>query len=63
MYVKVAILSIIAFMLTGCYESPGVTVHKPGDYKGETDPLLEKQRDAAHQEALRQRFNLVQTDR
>lgn len=66
MHVNAAILSVIVVNLTGltaCYESADVTVHKPGVYKGERDPLLEKQRSPAQQEVLRQRFNLVQTDR
>ncbi len=49
--------------LSGCYESPDVTVHKPGVYKGAYDPLLDKVRTQEHQQALRERFNQVQTDR
>ena len=50
-------------MLAGCYQSPGVTVHKPGVYKGERDPLLALQRSPQQQETLRERFTLGQTDR
>lgn len=52
-----------AVTLAGCYESPDVTVHKPGVYKGPKDPLVQKQSDPKHQEALISRFNQVQTDR
>lgn len=66
MNIKAVILTATMVSLTGlsaCYESADVTVHEPGVYKGRKDPLLEKQRDAAQQESLRQRFNMVQTDR
>jgi hypothetical protein len=49
--------------LAGCYESPNVTLHKPGVYKGDKDPLQEKQRSPAQQATLRERFDLVQKDR
>ncbi|MBA2408930.1 MAG: hypothetical protein H0V62_03830 [Gammaproteobacteria bacterium] len=56
-------LSLIA-TLAGCYEAPtDVTNYEAGVYKGEQDPLLAKQREAEHLEALVQRFNMVQTDR
>ena len=47
----------------GCSESPPVVLHKPGVYKGQMDPLVDKQRDPKQQEALLARFNQVQTDR
>ena len=51
---------IILAGLTGCSSEPrGVTMHKPGVYKGATDPLLGQQR----QQLLIDRFKLVQTDR
>ena len=50
-------------LLAGCAESTDVTLHKPGVYKGPADPLVEKQRSPAQQEALLARFNSVQTDR
>lgn len=47
--------------LMGCStESREVTMHKPGIYKGEKDPLL-AQKD--RQQVLIDRFKLVQTDR
>ena len=59
----IATALLCAVLVCACYESPDVKVYEPGVYKGEKDPLLEKQRSAEHQEALRQRFNLVQSDR
>lgn len=61
--VPVLALALSAFVLSGCYESPQANIYTPGEYKGPTDPLLERQADAAHQEALRERFALVQEDR
>jgi hypothetical protein len=65
MYLKsvkfIVILSLLT--LTACYESPGISYHEPGKYKGPKDPLLELQRSPDQQEALRKRFALVQTDR
>ncbi|MDH3316851.1 MAG: hypothetical protein OER43_13940 [Gammaproteobacteria bacterium] len=48
--------------LSGCYEDASVTVHEPGKYKGTKDPLLSQQV-AARDEALKKRFQIVQTDR
>ncbi len=50
-------------VLSGCYESPDVTVHEPGVYKGTRDPLMAKQRSPEQQQILRERFSLVQPDR
>ena len=66
MHVKATFWLLTAFILTslaGCYETPNVTLHKPGVYKGDKDPLQEKQRSPAQQAALRERFDLVQKDR
>jgi hypothetical protein len=49
--------------LAGCTEKSTVTLHEPGVYKGDKDPLLAKQRDPEHIEALKERFVSVQTDR
>lgn len=57
------VFGFAAVALSGCYESPNATMYEPGEYKGAKDPLLEKQADEAHQEALRERFSLVQEDR
>ncbi len=58
----VAVLAVSA-LLAGCYKESGdVTLHNPGVYKGDSDPLLKsdaKSRDAT----LADRFNLVQVDR
>ena len=48
--------------LSGCYEDADVTVHEPGKYKGDKDPLLSQQA-AAREEALKKRFQIVQMDR
>ncbi|MBW8055925.1 MAG: hypothetical protein FVQ76_11530 [Nitrospira sp.] len=63
MYARAIITLAAAVMLTACYESADVTVHKPGVYKGAKDPLLAKQRMPEQQQALRERFALVQPDR
>ncbi len=57
-----AVLAIV-LLLGGCYESPDVTLHEPGEYKGEADPFLEKAADPEHQEQLQQRLARGQTDR
>ncbi len=48
--------------LGGCYESTDITLHEPGEYKGQRDPLLDQQ-GAAHDESLKKRFQLVQVER
>jgi uncharacterized lipoprotein YajG len=59
-----AVLGVMAasVMLTGCWEEPTVTLHKPGEYKGSPDPLLNQQA-SARSEQLQKRFELVQMDR
>lgn len=56
------LMGLIVVVLTGCYESSNLTVHKPGVYKGAKDPLL-----GANQEeragSLSERFKLGQLDR
>lgn len=54
--------TLLALGLTGCYESVGVTMHSPGEYKGAQDPLLDKLDDEALREQLDARF-AGQTDR
>jgi hypothetical protein len=49
--------------LAGCYDEPGVTRYEPGEYKGASDPLLDKVGTAQHAERMEERFRLVQTDR
>ena len=52
-----------AVVLTGCYESADVTVHRQGEYKGKKDPLLDAKSTAEREEVLQKRFQLVQVDR
>jgi len=57
------VIVAIGVLLAGCYESPKVVLHKPGVYKGPTDPLVAKQATPEQQQQLLARFNQVQTDR
>ena len=57
------VAATVALGLAGCYESPDVTLYKPGVYKGKKDPLVDKQGTKEQQDALVSRFNAVQTDR
>ena len=61
--IYLAVAAAVSIGLAGCSESSDVKLYKPGVYKGSTDPLLEKQRSAEKQTALRERFELVQKDR
>ncbi len=56
-------LGLLLFVSTGCTDKTTVTLHEPGVYKGDTDPLLAKQQDPEHIETLQQRFVRGQTDR
>ncbi len=56
-------LGIVLLSSTGCTEKTTVTLHEPGVYKGETDPLLAMQRDPEQIETLQERFARGQTDR
>ena len=53
---------VAALALGGCLESPEVTVHEPGKYKGKDDPLLAQQV-ASREQQLQKRFQDVQVDR
>ncbi len=53
---------VVATGLAGCWDSTEVTVHNPGEYKGEKDPLL-AQAASERTDALMKRFQLVQVDR
>ena len=53
---------VLATGLAGCWDSTDVTVHNPGEYKGEQDPLL-AQSASSRAETLTKRFQLVQIDR
>ena len=53
---------IVLAGLAACSSEPrGVTMHKPGVYKGDKDELLA--RSQQQQQTLIDRFKLVQTDR
>jgi len=52
-----------AVIMSGCYESADVTVHKQGEFKGMNDPLLDAKSTAEREEILQKRFQLVQVDR
>ncbi len=57
-YVLTAFLVTVA--LSGCSsETRSTTIHKPGVYKGEKDPVLALK----NRQELIDRFRLVQTDR
>lgn len=57
--VIVAAMVLLAGM-TGCSPEPrSVTLHEPGVYKGQRDPVMELK----NQQELNDRFRLVQTDR
>ena len=55
-------LALLPMSLTACAERAEVTLHEPGVYKGDTDPLLAKQ-DSQYVETLQDRFAKGQTDR
>lgn len=50
-------------MLAGCYETTSVTLHEPGVYKGNKDPLLAVEDRPDHQQLLRERFEAGQAPR
>ena len=53
---------LVLAWLAACSSEPrGVTMHKPGAYKGDKDELLVQSQ--PQQQALIDRFRLVQTDR
>ena len=58
-----AAVGVLSLGAAGCSKEATVTLHEPGVYKGDKDPLLAKQRDPEHIEALQDRFASVQTDR
>lgn len=57
------VLGLAVVALSGCYESSDANIYSPGEYKGQEDPLLEKQATQAQQETLRERFSMGQEDR
>lgn len=55
-------VGLVFVVLTGCYETSSVTVHKPGVYKGASDPLLTANTEE-RASALSERFTMGQLDR
>ncbi|MGB7183340.1 MAG: hypothetical protein WA888_07640 [Burkholderiaceae bacterium] len=54
----------LAVPLAGCdSERASVDQHTPGKYTGQIDPLLEKTKGGANDEAIKKRFAMIQTDR
>ena len=66
MTIKNAMSAVAAMVLTagvaGCWDSTEVTMHNPGEYKGEKDPLL-AQSASSRTDALMKRFQAGQVDR
>jgi len=61
-----ALAIALVFLSTGaagCTDKASVTLHEPGVYKGDTDPLLKLESDPEHQAALQERLVTGQTDR
>ena len=56
-------LVVLSLSATGCTDKTTVTLHEPGVYKGNADPLLELQKDPEYSETLQERFVRGQTDR
>lgn len=59
----VAILAFSVLLLTGCNEDFFTKFHSPGEYKGDTDPLLAVAGTPEHEARLQERFRRIQTDR
>jgi hypothetical protein len=58
------VLAFAGLTLAGCYDTdPVVKLHKPGEYKGPTDPLIKKMASTQQDEIFANRFKMVQTDR
>lgn len=59
----IAVGVLFVVLVFGCTDPPSIEIHEPGEYKGQTDPLVQKSEHSEHQEALRERLRMVQTDR
>lgn len=55
--------ALAAALLAGCYQSPAITLHEPGDYEGSPDPLRSRLQNFELQKQLEARLVQVQTDR
>jgi hypothetical protein len=59
-YVSAVVLLLIFIGIAACSDDPReFGIHEPGEYKGIEDPLLAE----GEQQALKDRFMKVQTDR
>ena len=56
-------LSSASLLLHACYQDVDISVHEPGQYKGQKDPWLAKLKTPDWQHKLNERFKLSQTDR
>jgi hypothetical protein len=56
-------VAVAVAALAACHEPVSVTVYEPGEYKGASDPLLEKHASAEQKAALQKRFETGQSDR
>ncbi len=52
-----------SLVLTACYEDVDVSIHEPGEYKGQKDPLLSELKQQQLQKELDERFKAGQSDR
>lgn len=57
------IMLLSSVLLTACYDDVFVGMHDEGVYKGAIDPLVSASKSEAHKKRLRNRFDMVQTDR
>ncbi len=65
MRILVTVLFLVSssLMLSGCYEDVDVSIHEPGEYKGQKDPLLSELKQQQLQKDLDERFKAGQSDR
>ena len=54
---------LLAALFGGCYQSPLITLHEAGDYRGSPDPLRSRLKNFELQKQLEKRLVQVQTDR
>lgn len=60
---NIVVTACLAMLLTACDKPPTVEMHEPGVYKGAHDPLLDEAGTDEYQQRLRDRMQMVQTDR
>jgi len=61
--VIIALGLLSAMMLGGCYQSPAIALHEPGEYEGSADPLQARLKNFELQQQLEERLRQGQTDR